>query len=66
MTTEKKHRLKRRSSFIVVVLRSLRLGACVCCGKPIQSEKESAEHWLAELTKRDPRQLQLELPGETE
>ena len=39
------HYLKRKSSFIVVVLKSLRHKACVNCGKPIASFKESAEHW---------------------
>lgn len=45
----KEHRLKRPSSFIVVVLRSLRHGACVSCGEPIRSVEESANHWLENL-----------------
>lgn len=46
---KKKHYLRRSSSFIVVVLRSLIHGACVSCGKPINSFEESAEHWEKEL-----------------
>ena len=59
----KQHRLKHPSSGIVVVLRSLRHGACVCCGKPLHTEKEAFEHWYEELTKPDPRQLELKLGG---
>jgi len=55
------HRLRHRSSFIVVILRSLRHGACVCCGKPIRSLDESFEHWEEKLTKPDPPQAQLPL-----
>ena len=43
------HRLKRKSSFIVVILRSLQHGACVCCSEPIGSLEESAAHWEKEL-----------------
>ena len=59
------HYLKHPSSFIVVVLRSLRHGACVNCGLPLHTEKEAVAHWLAELTKPDTRQLPL-FPEETE
>lgn len=44
-----RHYLKQRSSFIVVVLRSLRHGACVNCGIPLNSLKEATDHWLKEL-----------------
>lgn len=47
-----KHYLKHRSSFIVVVLRSARHNACICCGKPFKSSdpvEESAEHWKKAL-----------------
>lgn len=47
----KRHYLKNPSSFIVVVLRSLMHQACVCCGEPIHSLEESAEHWEKELKK---------------
>lgn len=43
------HKLKNSSSFIVVVLRSLRHKACVRCNKPIGSFEESVEHWKNEL-----------------
>jgi len=46
-----KHKLKRKSSFIVVVLRSLRHGACVRCNTPIRSLEESSKHWETELKK---------------
>jgi hypothetical protein len=39
------HRLKTKSSFIVVVLASLQHKACVFCGKPIHSLEESSRHW---------------------
>jgi len=45
------HKLKNPSSFIVVILRSLRHKACVCCGVPINSLKESSRHWERELEK---------------
>ena len=45
------HKLKSKSSFIVVVLSSLRHGACVRCGKSIISLDESAQHWEEELSK---------------
>ena len=45
------HYLKRKSSFIVVVLRSLRHGSCVKCGKPTHSLEDSFEHWENELEK---------------
>jgi len=45
------HKLKNPSSFIVVVLRSLRHKACVKCGKPINSLEESSRHWEEELEK---------------
>jgi len=47
----KAHYLKRKSSFIVVVLRSTMHGACVSCGKPIRSFEESVQHWKSELEK---------------
>ena len=46
-----KHYLKNKSSFIVVVLRSLRHGACVNCGKQLRSLEESGKHWNEELKK---------------
>lgn len=46
---DKIHKLKNNSSFIVVVLRSLRHRACVRCGKPIKSLDESINHWDKEL-----------------
>jgi len=49
----KSHYLKRSSSFIVVVLKSLRHGRCVKCGKPIRSLEESFEHWENELKKNE-------------
>ena len=45
----KKHYLKHSSSYTVVVLRSLRHGACVNCGEPIKSLDESYEHWDKKL-----------------
>jgi len=60
-----KHYLKHRSSFIVVVLRSARHGACVCCGKRFESSdpiEESAEHWRKAL-KEDAREISPVLPG---
>jgi len=45
----KEHRLKDPSSFIVVVLRSLRHGSCVFCGEPVRSLEESAAHWRKAL-----------------
>jgi len=47
------HKLKSQSSFIIVVLRSLRHKACVRCGKPIGSLVESSENWERELAKAD-------------
>jgi len=46
------HKLKHQSSFIVVVLRSLRHKACICCGEKINSLEESFEHWEKALKKR--------------
>jgi len=46
-----KHYLKSRSSFIVVVLRSLSHKACVNCGKPIHTFEESVKHWEEALEK---------------
>lgn len=43
------HKLKHQSSFIVVVLRSLRHKACVRCGKKIDSLDESFKHWEESL-----------------
>jgi len=43
------HKLKNKSSFIVVVLRSFAHRACVRCGKPVKSFDESADHWEKEL-----------------
>lgn len=45
------HKLKRPSSFIVVVLRSLMHKGCVRCNKSIGSFEESAKHWEEELCK---------------
>jgi len=39
------HYLKNRSSYTVVVLRSLRHGSCVVCGTPLNSLDEAYEHW---------------------
>ena len=64
MTEKKKHYLKHRSSFIVVVLRSARHGACVCCGKPFESSdpvEESAEHWRKAL-KEDTKEISPAIP----
>ena len=47
------HKLKNPSSFIVVVLRSLRHRGCVRCNKPIRSFEESVAHWNQELQKTD-------------
>lgn len=52
-----KHRLKNSSSYIVVVLRSLRHKACITCNKPINSLEKSFEHWSRELS--DNNQLEL-------
>lgn len=43
------HKLKAKSSFIVVVLRSLRHKACVRCEMPIKSFEDSFAHWRKEL-----------------
>ena len=48
------HKLKHQSSFIVVVLRSLRHKACVCCGQKIDSLDESFEHWEESLKVGNP------------
>ena len=45
------HRLKNKSSFIVVVLKSLRHGSCVRCGAKIKSLEGSERHWTRELEK---------------
>ena len=50
---EMEHKLKHQSSFIVVVLRSLRHKACVRCGEKINSLEESFEHWEKALKKRE-------------
>ena len=47
----KEHKLKRKSSYIVVILRSLMHKACICCNEPINTFEESAEHWDKELKK---------------
>jgi hypothetical protein len=47
------HYLKRKSSFIVVVLRSLAHKACVSCGKPLHSLEEANDHWKSELEKAE-------------
>lgn len=57
-----KHCLKHRSSFIVVVLRSLRHQACVRCGEPLKTFEESADHWEKEL-QEDTREGAPVLPG---
>ncbi len=64
-----KHYLKHRSSGIVVILRSLRHGACVCCGKPFdgvspgQIERDLVEHWIEELQQAEtpPEQIVMDL-----
>lgn len=48
------HKLKHQSSFIVVVLRSLRHKACVCCGEKINSLDESFKHWEESLNLGNP------------
>ena len=45
------HILKSPSSYIVVILSSLRHKACVHCNKPIHSLEESVNHWDKELAK---------------
>lgn len=50
------HSLKRQSSFIVVVLRSLVHKACIRCGQSIGSLEESSEHWEKELAKSEDSQ----------
>jgi hypothetical protein len=42
---EMEHSLRSPSSYIVVVLRSLRHGACVRCRTKIHSLEESLRHW---------------------
>jgi len=51
------HKLKHQSSFIVVVLRSLRHKACVCCGKKIDSLEKSFEHWEKALKNKRLRKI---------
>lgn len=48
----KKHYLKHQSSYIVVILKSLRHKGCVCCNYPIKSLDESSKHW-DEMLERD-------------
>jgi len=55
MSEKTAHYLKRKSSFIVVVLRSLRHKACVGCGKPIASFEESVKHWEKALKDEQPK-----------
>ena len=43
------HYLKNKSSLIVVILKSLRHGACVNCGVPIKSLEQSSDHWINSL-----------------
>lgn len=52
------HRLKNKSSFIVVVLKSLMHKSCIRCGYPIHSLEESIEHWESELEKTRKLDLQ--------
>lgn len=49
MKKENKHYLKTKSSFILVVLRSLRHKGCVCCGQKTETLEEAGEHWKKEL-----------------
>jgi len=51
------HKLKNQSSFIVVVLRSLRHKACVRCGEKIDSLEESFEHWEKVLKNKRLRKI---------
>ncbi len=51
------HKLKNQSSFIVVVLRSLRHKACVCCGEKINSLDESFKHWEKALKNKRLRKI---------
>jgi hypothetical protein len=53
------HKLKHQSSFIVVVLRSLRHKACVRCGEKIDSLEESFEHWEKALKVSKQNQLRI-------
>ena len=53
------HKLKHQSSFIVVVLRSLRHKACVRCGEKIDSLGESFEHWEKALKVSKQNQLRI-------
>jgi len=46
------HHLKHKSSFIVVVLRSLRHGKCVRCGCQTRTLEESSDHWEKALEER--------------
>lgn len=46
----KEHKLKHSSSYIVVVLASLRHKACIYCGKPIRTLEDAFAHWDEELT----------------
>lgn len=57
----KEHKLKRQSSYTVVVLRSLRHKGCVCCGAPIRTLEESYEHWDMELAQTSEPKNQLRL-----
>jgi hypothetical protein len=45
------HTLKHKSSFIVVVLKSLRHHGCVKCKAPIKTLEESIQHWQDHLLK---------------
>jgi hypothetical protein len=47
------HTLKSPSSFIVVILSSLRHRSCVRCHYPIHSLEESYNHWTTALEKND-------------
>ena len=48
-----KHYLKSKSMFVVMILKSLRHGGCVNCGKPIKTLEESEKHWTEELKKAE-------------
>ena len=45
------HSLSSKSSYIVVILKSLRHEACVRCGYPIHTLNEATKHWDSELLK---------------
>ena len=49
------HQLRSNSSFIRVILSSLKHKACVRCGYPIHSLEEAEKHWESELERTKKR-----------